>query len=138
MDSLEARSRDVQERTFCKWSLTSPFTSTFHPNVAPIRLNTKLESQGYQPMTSLVKDLSDGVRLIQLMVRPSFISQAYSYIRGRKSWVCTTYLRLRLCTERSTRPRRRFTGKIQQEPKDARSEGRECQSGSRVYQLTWC
>ncbi|KAF9779654.1 actinin-like protein [Thelephora terrestris] len=49
MDSLEARSRDVQERTFCKW------------------LNTKLESQGYQPMTSLVKDLSDGVRLIQLM-----------------------------------------------------------------------
>ncbi|KZT67258.1 actinin-like protein [Daedalea quercina L-15889] len=49
MDSLEARSRDVQERTFCKW------------------LNTKLESNGYPPMTSLVKDLSDGVRLIQLM-----------------------------------------------------------------------
>ncbi|OBZ68872.1 Alpha-actinin-like protein 1 [Grifola frondosa] len=49
MESLEARSRDVQERTFCKW------------------LNTKLESNGYPPMTSLVKDLSDGVRLIQLM-----------------------------------------------------------------------
>jgi hypothetical protein len=32
------------------------------------RLNTKLESQNYPPMTSLVKDLSDGVRLIQLMV----------------------------------------------------------------------
>jgi cofilin len=32
------------------------------------RLNTKLEAQGYPPMTSLVKDLSDGVRLIQLMV----------------------------------------------------------------------
>ena len=31
------------------------------------RLNTKLESNGYPPMTSLVKDLSDGVRLIQLM-----------------------------------------------------------------------
>ncbi|PCH39917.1 hypothetical protein WOLCODRAFT_136560 [Wolfiporia cocos MD-104 SS10] len=46
---LEARSRDVQERTFCKW------------------LNTKLEANGYPPMTSLVKDLSDGVRLIQLM-----------------------------------------------------------------------
>jgi len=46
---------------------------------SPIRLNTKLESQGYQPMTSLVKDLSDGVRLIQLMVRPSFISQACSH-----------------------------------------------------------
>ncbi|KAF8583127.1 actin cross-linking [Ramaria rubella] len=49
MDSLETRSRDVQERTFCKW------------------LNTKLESEKYPPMTSLVKDLSDGVRLIQLM-----------------------------------------------------------------------
>ena len=33
------------------------------------RLNTKLESAGYPAMTSLVKDLSDGVRLIQLMVR---------------------------------------------------------------------
>jgi len=32
------------------------------------RLNTKLESNGYPPMSSLVKDLSDGVRLIQLMV----------------------------------------------------------------------
>ncbi|EJD50612.1 hypothetical protein AURDEDRAFT_143461 [Auricularia subglabra TFB-10046 SS5] len=49
MDSLEARSRDMQERTFCKW------------------LNTKLEEGGYPAMTSLVKDLSDGVRLIQLM-----------------------------------------------------------------------
>ncbi|KAK0188120.1 actinin-like protein [Armillaria mellea] len=49
MESLEARSRDVQERTFCKW------------------LNTKLELNGYPPMSSLVKDLSDGVRLIQLM-----------------------------------------------------------------------
>jgi hypothetical protein len=49
MDSLEALSRDTQERTFCKW------------------LNTKLEANGYPPMTSLVKDLSDGVKLIQLM-----------------------------------------------------------------------
>jgi len=32
------------------------------------RLNTKLEANGYPPMTSLVKDLPDGVRLIQLMV----------------------------------------------------------------------
>lgn len=32
------------------------------------RLNTKLEANGYPPMTSLVKDLSDGVRLIHLMV----------------------------------------------------------------------
>ncbi|KAG9035887.1 hypothetical protein FRB95_010290 [Tulasnella sp. JGI-2019a] len=49
MDSLEARSRDVQARTFCKW------------------LNTKLESNDYEPMSSL-NDLSDGVKLIQLMV----------------------------------------------------------------------
>ncbi|KAH8082020.1 actinin-like protein [Cristinia sonorae] len=49
MESLETRSRDVQERTFCKW------------------LNTKLESHGYPQMTSLVRDLSDGVKLIQLM-----------------------------------------------------------------------
>ena len=33
------------------------------------RLNTKLEANGYPTMSSLVKDLSDGVRLIQLMVR---------------------------------------------------------------------
>ncbi|KAH7885253.1 calponin homology domain-containing protein [Phlebopus sp. FC_14] len=39
----------TQERTFCKW------------------LNTKLEASGYPPMHSLVQDLSDGVRLIQLM-----------------------------------------------------------------------
>lgn len=32
------------------------------------RLNTKLEANGYPPMVSLVQDLSDGVRLIQLMV----------------------------------------------------------------------
>ncbi|KAI0087028.1 calponin homology domain-containing protein [Irpex rosettiformis] len=57
MESLEARSRDVQERTFCKW------------------LNTKLESNGYPPMTSLVQDLSDGVRLIQLMVRDTSLGR---------------------------------------------------------------
>ncbi|KAL7423718.1 alpha-actinin [Cryptotrichosporon argae] len=37
----------IQSRTFCKW------------------LNTKLQSQGLEPMTSLVKDFSDGVKLIQ-------------------------------------------------------------------------
>ncbi|KAH9924294.1 actinin-like protein [Epithele typhae] len=49
IETLESRSRDVQERTFCKW------------------LNTKLEANGHPPMASLVRDLSDGVRLIQLM-----------------------------------------------------------------------
>ena len=41
-----------------------------HEAIYP-RLNTKLEGNGYPPMSSLVKDLSDGVRLIQLMVRRS-------------------------------------------------------------------
>ncbi|KAF9055560.1 hypothetical protein BJ165DRAFT_1427105, partial [Panaeolus papilionaceus] len=49
VETAESRSRDMQERTFCKW------------------LNTKLEANGYPPMISLVRDLSDGVRLIQLM-----------------------------------------------------------------------
>ncbi|KAH8825132.1 actinin-like protein [Flagelloscypha sp. PMI_526] len=47
-DTLESRSRDMQERTFCKW------------------LNTKLEANGYPPMASLVRDLSDGVRDVSL------------------------------------------------------------------------
>ncbi|BEI94756.1 uncharacterized protein CcaverHIS019_0703370 [Cutaneotrichosporon cavernicola] len=40
---------EVQSRTFCKW------------------LNTKLEARGFEPMTSLEKDFSDGVKLIQLL-----------------------------------------------------------------------
>ncbi|KIN99583.1 hypothetical protein M404DRAFT_965491 [Pisolithus tinctorius Marx 270] len=47
----------TQERTFCKW------------------LNTKLEANGYPPMRSLVQDLSDGVRLIQLMVRDTSLGR---------------------------------------------------------------
>ena len=46
-------------------SLLLPWTSI---TIIVSRLNTKLEANGYPPMTSLVKDLSDGVRLIQLMV----------------------------------------------------------------------
>lgn len=33
---------------------------------ANTRLNTKLEASGYEPMTSLAKDFSDGVKLIQV------------------------------------------------------------------------
>jgi len=43
------------------------------------RLNTKLESNGYAPMSSLIKDLSDGVKLIQLMVRPNIIHACYPH-----------------------------------------------------------
>jgi hypothetical protein len=67
MDNLEARSRDVQERTFCKWST---FLGSFtRISLTSNRLNTKLEAHGYEPMTSLVKDFRDGVKLIQLLVR---------------------------------------------------------------------
>lgn len=70
MDTLETRSRDMQERTFCKWCVSSPGRNLEHfsPILHSSRLNTKLEVNGYPPMSSLVKDLSDGVRLIQLMV----------------------------------------------------------------------
>ena len=44
------------------------------------RLNTKLETQNYPPMTSLVQDLSDGVRLIQLMVFMMNCELFYSHI----------------------------------------------------------
>ena len=44
----------------CSWLVAIEFSSA--------RLNTKLEANNYPPMTSLVRDLSDGVRLIQLMV----------------------------------------------------------------------
>ncbi|EIN12862.1 actinin-like protein [Punctularia strigosozonata HHB-11173 SS5] len=46
---LASHQRGVQERTFCNW------------------LNSRLESHGYPPMSSLATDLSDGVRLIQLV-----------------------------------------------------------------------
>ena len=68
--SLETRSRDVQERTFCKWYLPKLyFIHILGSFSLLLRLNTKLEANGYEPMTSLVKDMSDGVKLIQLMVR---------------------------------------------------------------------
>lgn len=52
------------------------------------RLNTKLEANGYPPMSSLVKDLSDGVRLIQLMVCMSFgVLYNVLMLLARKSWV---------------------------------------------------
>ncbi|KAF7298852.1 putative actin cross-linking [Mycena indigotica] len=66
VESLEDKSRSVQERTFCKWYRNNLSSSdTFR--LPHRRLNTKLEMAGYPPMTSLVRDLSDGVRLIQLM-----------------------------------------------------------------------
>jgi hypothetical protein len=52
-------------------------------------LNTKLEANDIPPMSSLVKDLSDGVRLIQLMVRNrSFtnLTLIVFYIDVESSW----------------------------------------------------
>ena len=70
------------------------------------RLNTKLESAGHPPMTSLVKDLSDGVRLIQLMVstKPSPSAWLGALIKtGRKSWVGPPWHAIISCTNKSVR-----------------------------------
>ena len=87
MESLESRSRTVQERTFCKWfAMSYDIPSVISDHLC--RLNTKLESAGYPPMTSLVKDLSDGVRLIQLMVTVAFVHDCSGgNWLNRKSWV---------------------------------------------------
>lgn len=64
-----------------------PSRALTHPSLL-VRLNTKLESQGYQPMTSLVKDLSDGVRLIQLMVRfPTPLGYILIYTAGNHGYI---------------------------------------------------
>lgn len=51
---IELRRRG--HRTFCKW------------------LNSKLQLRGIEPMTSLAVDLSNGVRLAQLLVSPTRVS----------------------------------------------------------------
>jgi hypothetical protein len=38
------------------------------------RLNTKLESQRLEPMTDLVKDFSDGVKLIQVSASSPYLT----------------------------------------------------------------
>jgi hypothetical protein len=62
---------EIQEKTFCKWF--GLFSIIFVGFSTSCRLNAKLEAHGYPPMNSLVTDLSDGVRLIQLMVSSFFI-----------------------------------------------------------------
>lgn len=59
-----------EHRTFCKWYVV---LGTGARRGVPARrrrshtrLNTKLESHGLEPMTSLAKDFSDGVKLIQV------------------------------------------------------------------------
>ena len=49
------------------------------------RLNTKLEANGYPPMSSLVRDLSDGVRLIQLMVSTVLVQCPGLYAHAAQS-----------------------------------------------------
>lgn len=65
------------------------------------RLNAKLEAHNYPPMTSLVRDLSDGVKLIQIMVdrfifyiHPSRILHiVFAY--KRRLWVSYPYFKRR-------------------------------------------
>ena len=55
---------------FLSWAVAQQFQ----------RLNTKLVANEYPPMNSLVRDLSDGVRLIQLMVY-ILVGLALRYLR---------------------------------------------------------
>ena len=91
--SLELQTRNMQERTFCKWCVCRVARQRKTLVNTDYRLNTKLEANGYPTMSSLVKDLSDGVRLIQLMVsiieRISFFdSKAFC----RRLWVSCYYV----------------------------------------------
>lgn len=86
-DSLEGRPCDAQEQTFCRWcpipAPTFTLRSNIHPSVS-VGLSAKLESRGYQPMTSLTEVPPDGARLIQLMVKPPSTlhpSGRFSYVR---------------------------------------------------------
>jgi hypothetical protein len=65
--------RFLQAKTFCKWCVHGERQSGRFRCAAPgpcspaRRLNTKLETRDLPPMSSLARDLSDGVRLVELM-----------------------------------------------------------------------
>lgn len=74
---------------FVNGALVSHVAHRQPASLAPIsRLNTKLEANGYPPMHSLVQDLADGVRLIQLMVRPTlvprFVVSLFTFITSQQ------------------------------------------------------
>jgi hypothetical protein len=60
-------------RTFCKWYVSMYCAQKLEWGGGLIeltsRLNTKLESQGLEPMVSLATDFADGVKLIQVSGR---------------------------------------------------------------------
>lgn len=97
METVDVRYEDVQERTFCKWCIAwtakiSSVQNNYWLPISLLRLNTKLESAGYPPMKSLRRDLSDGVRLIKLMVSSwdplhDWLSISNIRIWHRKLWV---------------------------------------------------
>jgi hypothetical protein len=60
------------------------------------RLNTKLESRGLEPMSSLGKDFSDGVKLIQVGGHLDVLTRAnmrsFSYVAGMATTTAGTLL----------------------------------------------
>lgn len=88
-------------------------------------------------MHSLVQDLSDGVRLIQLMVRPTLVPCfAVSLFTpshlNRRSWVTVTHPLDDVGAQVTFR--RYLARKIQQKSENARSESREREQGVGVHQ----
>lgn len=71
---LRADNDHILDAAFCH-ALPHRTYCTIHPRQRTnARLNTRLESANIPPMRNLASDLSDGVRLCQLMVRASRIS----------------------------------------------------------------
>lgn len=106
--------------------------SEYHGNTHDVvRLNAKLEAHGLAPMNSLVTDLSDGVKLIQLMVGSLDVLSVQSDADAldRKSWVSTHPA----ATHALMLNRRRLSRSIQQGSKNARAKGGKRRQGPRVY-----
>jgi hypothetical protein len=89
-------------------------------------------------MTSLVKDLSDGVRLIQLMVRLRFPSCApftnCQRLPGNHGYVIASPLVLQ--NRRPITRRGYFSWSLQQKPAHARPESREREQSIRVHHVS--
>ena len=107
MDSLEARSRGVQERTFCKWSPIADFPSIPRSNssLAPrqaehetriARVSTD-DLPGQGPIRWRSAYSADG--------KVPYTSWTYSHIHCRKSWVHSFCFWLNRHPEHSTRYR---------------------------------
>lgn len=65
MSHLDHSWQEIQHKTFTKWLV---FCFFFFRKIEKNRLNTRLSSLDLTPAVSLKTDLSDGIRLICLLV----------------------------------------------------------------------